>query len=84
MFIRKRDCVSQLTYRMCEDNALETLISFNFAGIADEVEDALSFKARNVDPRVKPCYSRILYLWYTSRGDYRNGIAPARSTTVIY
>ncbi|KAF8227965.1 hypothetical protein L208DRAFT_1490549 [Tricholoma matsutake] len=68
----KRDCVSQLTYRMCEDNAVETLMSFNFAGIADEVEAALSFKARNVDPRVRPCYSRILYLWYTRRGDYRN------------
>ena len=52
------------------------LMSFNFTGIADEVEDALAFKARNViivDPRVTPYYSRILYLWYAHRGDYRNG-----------
>jgi nuclear pore complex protein Nup160 len=76
-FLRKRDCVSHLTYRMCEDNALEILMSFNFAGITDEVEAALSFKARNVDPRVRPCYSRILYLWYTRRGDYRNGMVSA-------
>jgi nuclear pore complex protein Nup160 len=82
-FLRKRDCVGHLTYRMCEDNALETLMSFNFAGIADEVEAALSFKARNVDPRVRPCYSKILYLWYIRRGDYRNGMASAWSTVAV-
>ena len=58
---------------MCEDNALGELLSFNFAGISDEVEDALSFKARNVDPRVQPYYSKILYAWYASRADHRNG-----------
>jgi nuclear pore complex protein Nup160 len=58
---------------MCEENAVEKLITFNFAAFADEVEDALSFKARNVDPRLRPCYSRILYTWYVFRGDYRNG-----------
>lgn len=59
---------------MCEDNAVEILMTFNFAGIADELEDALSFKARNVDPRARPCYSKILYTWYIRRGDYRNGM----------
>ncbi|KAF5387735.1 hypothetical protein D9615_000062 [Tricholomella constricta] len=68
----KRECVSQLIYRMCDDNAVERLMAFNFAGIADEVEDALAFKARNVDPRVHPSYSRILYTWFIRRGDYRN------------
>ncbi|KAF8639895.1 hypothetical protein AX17_001147 [Amanita inopinata Kibby_2008] len=68
----KRECVSHLTYRMCEDNAVEKLLTFNFAGISDEVEGALSFKARNVDPRVKPCYAKILYAWYTGRGNHRN------------
>jgi hypothetical protein len=58
---------------MCEENAAEKLMTFNFAAVADEVEEALSFKARNVDPRLRPCYSRILYTWYVSRGDYRNG-----------
>ncbi|CCM04030.1 uncharacterized protein FIBRA_06187 [Fibroporia radiculosa] len=69
----KRECISQLVYRMCEENAVERLMSFNFAGLADEVEDALSFKARNADPRIRPFYSRILYSWHVSRGDYRNG-----------
>lgn len=72
-FSRKRECVSELVYRMCEENAVDKLMTFNFAGFADEVEDALAFKSRNADPRVRPFYSRILYAWYTLRGDYRNG-----------
>ncbi|KAJ7781667.1 nucleoporin Nup120/160-domain-containing protein [Mycena metata] len=51
---QKRECVGQLVYRMCEDNAVEKLVSFNFPGFADEVEEALAFKARNVDPRIQP------------------------------
>ncbi|TFY51621.1 hypothetical protein EVJ58_g10469 [Rhodofomes roseus] len=69
----KRECISQLIYRMCEEDAVKRLMSFNFAGLADEVEDALAFKVRNADPRIRPFYSRILYTWYISRGDYRNG-----------
>ncbi|KAF7433113.1 hypothetical protein PC9H_005061 [Pleurotus ostreatus] len=67
-----RDCVTQLVYRMCEDDAVEKLISFNFGSLVDEVEDALSFKARNVDPRIRPYYSKILYTWHVTRGDYRS------------
>ena len=58
---------------MCEENAVEKLVSFNFVGFNTEVEDALSFNARNADPRVRPFYSRILYTWYITRGDYRSG-----------
>lgn len=65
--------MGQLVYRMCEDNAVEKLVSFNFPGFDDEVEEALAFKARNVDPRIQPSYSRILYSWHTFRGDHRNG-----------
>jgi len=60
---------------MCEENAVEKLVSFNFAGFNTEVEDALSFNARNADPRIRPFYSRILYTWYITRGDYRNGLS---------
>ena len=63
---------------MCEENAVDRLMALNFAGLADEVEDALAFKARNADPRIRPFYSRILYTWYVSRGDYRNGECPRR------
>jgi nuclear pore complex protein Nup160 len=58
---------------MCEENAVQKLMNFDFVGIAGEVEAALAFKARNADPRIRPSYSRILYTWYTRRGDYRNG-----------
>ena len=69
----RRDCARQLVYRMCEDHAVEQLMSFSFPGVTDEVVESLSFKARNADPRVSPAYSRILYTWYVTRGDYRNG-----------
>jgi nuclear pore complex protein Nup160 len=58
---------------MCEDHAIEQLMSFNFADVSEEVEDALSFKARNVDPLIRPSYATILHSWYVLRGDYRNG-----------
>lgn len=57
----------------CEGHAVDRLMTFNFAGIIDKLEDALSFKARHAEPTARPFYSRILYTWYTSRGDYRNG-----------
>ncbi|KAG6888649.1 hypothetical protein C0992_007907 [Termitomyces sp. T32_za158] len=68
----QRECVSQLAYRMCDNNSIDKLMSFNFSGLADEVEEALAFKARNIDPRVQPSYSKILYTWFIRRGDYRS------------
>ncbi|KAF9224346.1 hypothetical protein BS17DRAFT_808097 [Gyrodon lividus] len=68
----KRDCISQLVYQMCEQNAVGVLVSLDFAGFGSEVDDALAFKARNTDPRTRPFYSRILYTWYTRRGDHRS------------
>ncbi|KAI0092550.1 nucleoporin Nup120/160-domain-containing protein [Irpex rosettiformis] len=68
----KRDCVATLVQKMCEEHAVDRLMSYNFAGVVDEVEASLSFKARNADPQVRPFYSKILYTWYIARGDYRN------------
>jgi len=45
---------SLYVYRMCADNTINTLMRLDFAGLADEVEDALAFKARNVDPLIQP------------------------------
>jgi len=70
---RRRNCAQHLVHRMCEEHAIERLMSFNFVGVVDEVEGSLSFKARNADPRIQPFYSRILYTWYVTHGDYRNG-----------
>lgn len=71
--LRKREFAGQLALRMCEENAVAKLMTFDFAGISEEVESILSFKARNVDPRLQPSYSKILYTWYIQRGEYRNG-----------
>ncbi|KAI0245682.1 nucleoporin Nup120/160-domain-containing protein [Lactifluus subvellereus] len=68
----RRECARHLVHRMCEEHAIERLMSFNFVGLVDEVEASLSFKARNADPRVQPFYSRILYTWYVTHGDYQN------------
>jgi hypothetical protein len=69
---------------MCEEHAIERLMSFNFVGLVDEVEGSLSFKARNADPRVQPFYSRILYTWYVTHGDYRNGEPATHSLTFFF
>lgn len=58
---------------MCELGAVSNLIKYNFVGVQDEVEESLSFKVRNADPRVRPFYSRILYTWHITRSDYRKG-----------
>jgi nuclear pore complex protein Nup160 len=58
---------------MCEENAVDKLMSFNFVGLVKEVEEALAFKARNARPLARPYYSRILYSWYVGKNDYRNG-----------
>lgn len=71
--LRKQQQVSHLVYKMCEDNALDRLLSMNFRGLVKEVEASLSFKARNADPRARTNYAQILYTWYIFRGDYRNG-----------
>ncbi|EJD01293.1 uncharacterized protein FOMMEDRAFT_158427 [Fomitiporia mediterranea MF3/22] len=69
---QRHQYVSNLVYKMCENDALNRLLSMNFRGLVQEVESALSFKARNADPRSLPNWSQILYTWYTVRGDYRN------------
>ena len=79
--IRKRECASQLAIRMCEENAVERLMTFDFGGISDEVTSALSFKARNVEPHFRICYAKILYTWYVRRGDFRNGECVTSSRT---
>lgn len=49
----------------------------NFSGLSKAVEEALSFKVRNADPRQAPNYPQILYTWYVSRSDFRSGkLAP--------
>jgi len=68
----RQQYVSNLVYKMCEEEALDQLLSMNFQGFEEDVETSLSFKARNADPRTVPNYAHILYTWYANRGDFRN------------
>lgn len=57
---------------MCENDAIDAFMSFDFAGVAKEVEAALAFKARNAEPDSRPPYAHILYAWHIQRGNYRD------------
>lgn len=81
---RKQQQVSHLVYKMCEDDALDRLLSMNFRGLVKEVEASLSFRARNADPRARTNYSQILYTWHTFRGDYRNGSCFLACISIFY
>ncbi|CCA68133.1 hypothetical protein PIIN_02000 [Serendipita indica DSM 11827] len=69
--VLRTNSVTELVTKMCERNKVETLLSFNFVGFADDVEQALGFKARNADPLDRPVYSKIYYAWAVKKGDYR-------------
>jgi nuclear pore complex protein Nup160 len=58
---------------MCENNEVGRLNSLGFVGFQKEVENMLSFKARNSDPLRFPNYYKVLYSWHIARGDYRSG-----------
>jgi len=58
---------------MCEADAVDRLLALNFVSFSEDVESALSFKARNADPLARPIYSNVLYSWFSQRGDFRSG-----------
>ncbi|KAH7103030.1 nucleoporin Nup120/160-domain-containing protein [Auriculariales sp. MPI-PUGE-AT-0066] len=68
----RRESVNHLVQAMCEADSIDRLLALNFMSFADDVEAALSFKARNAEPLSRPLYAHILYAWYTHRGDLRS------------
>jgi len=77
----QQDCLRHLIVTMCEspndnnDSTIEMLIGgkYNFVGLHDQVEQILSFRAKNSHPLAWPDYHKILYAWYVSRSDFRAG-----------
>ena len=59
---------------MCEDDALDRLLSMNFRDLIEEGEAPLSFKPRLAYPSVTPNHLHILYTWYILRGSYSRGV----------
>ncbi|CAO1614418.1 unnamed protein product [Parajaminaea phylloscopi] len=68
----RRDCLRMLIPSMCESGCESQLLDFNFAGLQQEVERNLSFKARNSDPTANPPYFYILYSYHMRRADYKS------------
>ncbi|KAF8314772.1 hypothetical protein DL93DRAFT_2167187 [Clavulina sp. PMI_390] len=71
----QRELTRNLVNSMCDNDQIERLVSFNFVGYQNDVEETLAFKARNADPRQKPHYSEVLHAWYVFRGDFRSAAA---------
>lgn len=68
----KRDLLGQLISGMCEAGQVGRLARLGFIGFQRDVEERLTFKARNSDPLKAPNYYRVLYSWHIARGDYRS------------
>ncbi|KAJ3210408.1 hypothetical protein HDU82_008167 [Entophlyctis luteolus] len=71
--------IRSFTTALCESHQVEALcMRYNFGKLQKEVEDTLLFKAktRKVVPipskNGDPNYHKILYSYYTTRGDHRN------------
>ena len=70
---RRRDCLRHLVAVMCDSGAVETLLGYGFVGMHAELEQTLSFRARNSHPLAVPDHYKILYAFHTSRSNYRSG-----------
>ncbi|KZT41120.1 hypothetical protein SISSUDRAFT_1059684 [Sistotremastrum suecicum HHB10207 ss-3] len=64
--------VELLVQALCHSGTPDLWNTLNFAELSEEVENALSWKARNVDVLSAPNYAKILYSWYIRRADYRS------------
>lgn len=70
---RREGFIRHLIGVMCDRAEIDRLTRLNFVGYQADVENTLSFKARNSDPIGWPNYSKVLYSWHVFRGDYRSG-----------
>ncbi|KAM0756678.1 hypothetical protein T439DRAFT_309129 [Meredithblackwellia eburnea MCA 4105] len=68
----KSKCLDLLVPLMCENGQVELLTKWSFVGLQGELEQWLSFLARNSDPLATPNYYRILYAYHMAKGDYRS------------
>lgn len=70
---RKHTALQQLVHSMCEAGEVDHLLRLPFGNLQGKLRDAISWRARNSDPRTSPNYYNILYVYHTTRGDYRSG-----------
>ncbi|KAI9505139.1 nucleoporin Nup120/160-domain-containing protein [Coemansia spiralis] len=69
----QQDCLRHLVGVLCErEGGVAILCRLSFAGLQEDVERSLLFKARHSDILAKPNYYKILYSFHVYRGNYRN------------
>lgn len=66
--------LGDLIHAMCQDNQIQALLSLPFIGLENQLEQELTFRARNSDPTATPNYYQILFAWLIMRTDYRQGV----------
>lgn len=74
--------LGDLIHAMCHDNQIQALLSLPFVGLEKQVEQELTFRARNSDPMSTPNYYQILFAWHIMKTDYRQGMC-IRVTAII-
>jgi len=67
----KSQMIGLLVENICETGATHLFTDLSFAGATEQLESALTQKARDADCLDQPSYPYILYSWYLSKGDYR-------------
>ncbi|KAJ9123234.1 hypothetical protein QFC22_001429 [Naganishia vaughanmartiniae] len=63
--------LGDLIHAMCHNNQIQALLSLPFIGLEFQLEQELTFRARNSDPTATPNYYQILFAWLIMRTDYR-------------
>ncbi|KAJ9107523.1 hypothetical protein QFC21_000980 [Naganishia friedmannii] len=63
--------LGDLIHAMCHDNQIQALLSLPFIGLENQLEQELTFRARNSDPTATPNYYQILFAWLIMRTDHR-------------
>lgn len=77
--VGKERPLGDLIHAMCHNNQIQALLSLPFVGLENQVEQELTFRARNSDPMSTPNYYQILFAWHIMKTDYRQGMMFAES-----
>jgi hypothetical protein len=73
------DCLRLFITALCDVQRIDLLLQFPFtATLRNELESQLEFRARNTDPRAVPSFSKVIYSFQISRGDFRSGMVDAK------
>ena len=70
---RRKDCLRQLLVTLSERGDLESIVSFPYVDLEDEVVSILESRARSVDLTSQNYYD-LLYAFHVNRNNFRKGM----------